>query len=507
MTSAHEISGERTNILLVDDQPGKLASYEVVLSDLRQNLLKATSAKEALELLLKHEIAVLLVDVCMPELDGFELAQMIREHPRYKDIAIIFISAVAMSEQDWLRAYDLGAVDYVSVPVVPEILRAKVQVFLDLHRKTKQLARINDELEMRVQARTAELKRAIAHQELLAREVDHRARNALAVLQSIVSLMPPLPSPLFGKALQGRIQAMGRAHTLLSEHRWEGADLAKLMKEELDAFSGSNQIHVEGPPIAVRPEVAQGFALAIHELATNAAKYGALSVPGGQLNVTWKMQDGQFDLHWVENGGPSCAVPQKKGFGSKVISAGVESQLRGKISRKWSASGLEVRVTAPAAHFTAPAESKPLKGGVTIEDVVPASFSLMGNVILIVEDEPLVASMMAEALVDMGAACVGPFTSLAEALDADLSVPHAAVLDVNVGGELVYPLAERLMRRDLPFVFVSGYDAGAIDRRFAHAPVLTKPVDPGELGMIFSRLLSAANAQGGTSQAFLRDSH
>src|SRR6185295_19291987 len=155
-----------------DDQPGKLMSYELILQELGQNLLKAASAKEALELLLKNDIAVILVDVCMPELDGFELARMIRAHPRFQETAMIFISAIHLSELDSLRGYEMGAVDYVPVPVVPGVLRAKVRVFVDLYRKTRQLARLNDELEQRVAQRTAELETAIARQELLAREVD-----------------------------------------------------------------------------------------------------------------------------------------------------------------------------------------------------------------------------------------------------------------------------------------------------------------------------------------------
>src|SRR5690349_22354648 len=194
---------EKAKILLVDDQPGKLASYEVILSDLGEHLLKATSAKEALEILLKNDVAVILVDVCMPELDGFELARMIREHPRFKETAIIFISAVVLSELESLRAYDLGAVDYVSVPVVPGILRAKVKVFVDLYRKTHELARMNDELELRVSERTAALEAAIAQQHLLAREVDHRARNSLAVIQAIVSMMPETPNASTAKVIEG----------------------------------------------------------------------------------------------------------------------------------------------------------------------------------------------------------------------------------------------------------------------------------------------------------------
>jgi PAS domain S-box-containing protein len=148
---------ERVNILMVDDQPAKLLSYEVMLSELNENLIKATSGKEALEHLLKTDVAVVLMDVSMPELDGFELASMIRQHPRFQRTAIIFISAVRLTDLDRLKGYEHGAVDYVSVPVVPELLRAKVRIFAELHRKTRQLETLNRELEQRVAERTGEL--------------------------------------------------------------------------------------------------------------------------------------------------------------------------------------------------------------------------------------------------------------------------------------------------------------------------------------------------------------
>jgi PAS domain S-box-containing protein len=148
---------EKVNILMVDDQPGKLLSYEVMLGGLGENLIKATTAKEALELLLKTDVAVVLMDVSMPELDGFQLASMIRQHPRFQRTAIIFISAVHLTDLDQLKGYEHGAVDYISVPVVQELLRAKVRVFADLHRKTRQLETLNRELEQRVSERTEEL--------------------------------------------------------------------------------------------------------------------------------------------------------------------------------------------------------------------------------------------------------------------------------------------------------------------------------------------------------------
>lgn len=153
---------EPVNILMVDDQPAKLLSYETILAELGENLIRASSGNEALELLLKKDIAVVLVDVCMPELDGFELAEMIRRHPRFQKTAIILISGVLVDDSDRLRGYGSGAVDYVSVPIVPEILRAKVSVFADLYRKTEALERLNQELERRVNERTAEIQASAA---------------------------------------------------------------------------------------------------------------------------------------------------------------------------------------------------------------------------------------------------------------------------------------------------------------------------------------------------------
>jgi PAS domain S-box-containing protein len=145
---------DRVNILMVDDQPAKLLSYEVILSDLGENLLKATTASEALSVLLKTDVAVVLMDVSMPDLDGFELADVIRQHPRFQKTAIIFISGVHFTDSDKIQGYRSGAVDYISVPVVPEVLRAKVGIFVDLHRKTRQLELLNTELERRVAERT-----------------------------------------------------------------------------------------------------------------------------------------------------------------------------------------------------------------------------------------------------------------------------------------------------------------------------------------------------------------
>lgn len=175
---------DRVNILMVDDQPAKLLSYEAILAELDENLVKATSGKEALEFLLKSDVAVVLMDVSMPEIDGFELASMIRQHPRFHRTAIIFISAVHLTDLDRLKAYERGAVDYISVPVIPELLRAKVSAFAELHRKALQLSALNRELEQRVADRTQELESKAQALEMLNVQLNRKNEQLDAILRT-----------------------------------------------------------------------------------------------------------------------------------------------------------------------------------------------------------------------------------------------------------------------------------------------------------------------------------
>ncbi len=190
---------EKVNILMVDDQPAKLLSYEVMLAELNENLIKATSPKQALEILLKTDVAVVLMDVSMPELDGFELATMIRQHPRFQRTAIIFISAVHLTDLDRLKGYEHGAVDYISVPVVQELLRAKVRVFAELHRKTRQLEALNRDLERRVLERTEEL--ASKAELLLRLNVELAGKH-----QELDAIVSTAPDVIFSSQEDGRYQ-------------------------------------------------------------------------------------------------------------------------------------------------------------------------------------------------------------------------------------------------------------------------------------------------------------
>ena len=187
---------ERVNILLVDDQPAKLLSYEVMLEELGENLIKATSAKEALEKLLRTEVAIVLMDVNMPDIDGFELASMIRQHPRFQRTAIILISAVYLTDLDRLKGYERGAVDYISVPVIPELLRAKVKVFAELHRKTRQLEVLNRELEERVEERTQELAKRAEVLEHLNLMLAHKNQELDAIIHTA-------PDIIFSRQMNG----------------------------------------------------------------------------------------------------------------------------------------------------------------------------------------------------------------------------------------------------------------------------------------------------------------
>jgi PAS domain S-box-containing protein len=617
------MTNDKVNILLVDDQPAKLLSYEVILRDLDENLLKAASAREALELLLKKDIAVVLIDVCMPELDGFQLAAMIREHPRFRQTAIIFISAILLSDVDRLRGYEMGAVDYVPVPVIPEVLRAKVRVFAELYRKNRQLEQLNRELEERVAQRTAELeastarlleserlrgfalaagrmgswewdaatgestwdegqcrifgvdpksfavglqtvrplihaddwarltgewkrllkdaqtlqtefrvqrpdgslrwcigsaaastgpdghitrvsgviiditdrKEAEERQSLLAREVDHRARNALAVVQAIVRLTRAKTVEGYVAAVEGRIRALSRAHMLLSHSRWQGADMGKLVDEELGPYRTGEpgRITVTGPDIVLHPATAQTLALALHELATNAAKHGALSSTTGRVRFAWELRAGSLALHWAESGGPPVEGPGAQGYGTRVISASIERQLGGRAVFDWRRDGLHCAMSIPRSDKVEEVKFVGRPPG-DKEHAAPAPKSVNGNRILLVEDEALVAMMMRESLVELGFCVVGPFDRAADALAcASDEALDAAILDVNLGGDLVYPVAERLARRDVPFVFVTGYDAENIDPRFADVPVLQKPIEREVLQGLF---VSAVNSAG-----------
>jgi PAS domain S-box-containing protein len=627
------MASDRVNILLVDDQPAKLISHQAILQDLNENLLCASGAREAFEILLKTDVAVILIDVCMPGTDGFELAAMIQAHPRFEKTAVIFISAVLFNEVDRLRGYEIGAVDYVTVPVIPEVLRAKVKVFVELFRKTKQLEQLNRNLEARVAERTAELAsstaqlrqaeqlrslalaagqmgswewqvaqrvitcdkgqceifgvdfatfiptpenvKALIHpddwqrlraalrgvsqetntfraefrvrrpngelrwcfgvaaasfgksgdvvrlsgvtidmterklaeerQTLLAEEVDHRARNVVAVIQAIMRLTRSATIGEYIAALDGRIRALSTAHKLLATSRWEGADLKRLVDEEMAPYliHDSGRIVVSGADLLLPPSMAQTIALALHELVTNAAKYGALSVEKGRVRIGWETHAGRLTFSWEERNGPRIIGPSRAGYGTRVIRGGIEHQLGGQASFDWLPEGLRCKLIVPL-------QANDLRSGrdsgatdQAERRIYPLSNSEAAprQSVLLVEDEPMISMMLADMLVENGHRVDGPYSILTDALAAATNNDlHAGILDINLRGESALPIADMLIARNIPFVFVTGYATDAIEPRYNHIPLLQKPIEP-ENVWIALKQTSKATREGRSADA------
>jgi two-component sensor histidine kinase/CheY-like chemotaxis protein len=332
-------------------------------------------------------------------------------------------------------------------------------------------------------------KEAEERQILLAREVDHRARNALAVIQSIIRLTRADTVGGYVEAIEGRIKALTRAHTLLSDSRWDGADLATLVDDELTPYRAGGKVACRGPGVSLRPAMAQGLALALHELATNAARHGALSAPAGTIALDWDLQPDALNLHWVENGGPAITAPPAHNLGLKVIIASIEQQLGGKADFDWNPRGLRCAFAIPRGELTKARVCRATRFAAGNDNVERYGTGLQGRDrprVLVVEDEALVAMMIKETLAEFGFHVLGPLSTASEALVAaqDGKV-DAAVLDINLGDDLVYAVAEILLARGVPFVFVTGYDADSVDSRFADIPVLQKPIERESLRWIF----------------------
>jgi PAS domain S-box-containing protein len=335
---------------------------------------------------------------------------------------------------------------------------------------------------------------AEAHQRLLMQEVDHRAKNALAVVQSIVILSRADNSADFAQVVQGRVAAVARAHTLLANTRWSGADLATLIRQELEAHVLPGKFRIAGGPVTIVAASAQAVSILLHELAVNALEHGALTDPKGLVSVRYvvNQRNGSLILDWEESGGPAATEPTRRGFGSLIIERTVKDQLGGDVDFSWTPAGLRFRMVLPSDYFmvsgvTAVAPSAPRPANDHPAPHVP------GARVLLVEDEALTALAMTQAVEDAGYEVLGPVGRVQDGIDmVRQSRPDVAVLDVNLLGQPSYPIARSLNAMGVPFLFCTGYNVlNDAEASLLEAPVLKKPVHPADLVEAIAALLAS----------------
>jgi light-regulated signal transduction histidine kinase (bacteriophytochrome)/CheY-like chemotaxis protein len=312
-----------------------------------------------------------------------------------------------------------------------------------------------------------ERKLAAQRDQLMMAELDHRVKNTLANIEALVMQTSLSAESLsaFVAGLASRIQSMAKAHSLLSQSRWEGVSINSLLMEELAPYIRGNQgFEITGPDIVLTSKSALALSLAIHELATNAAKYGALSAPGGRVAIRWSLtQQAGLVLSWTESGGPAVRQPTRRGFGSTLIERALAMETDGQATLRYLPGGVVCDVALP--HTS-------LATIVPIGEPTPITFSNIqqepkpsrdGIRVLVVEDSFMTLSMLEMVFDTFGWTMVGPAARIPQALAlAKTEIFDAALLDVNLDGEMSWDVAEALQARGIPFVFSTGYEISAL---------------------------------------------
>lgn len=339
-------------------------------------------------------------------------------------------------------------------------------------------------------------RRTEAAQGLLVREVDHRAKNAVALVLAVIKLTKARTIPEFVRKIEGRIGALSRAHTLLSVSKWEGAELGALVRQELDAFMDEGRgVTVEGPDLMLDAVAAQPIGMLLHELATNAAKHGALAVPEGRLAISWRRDptDHGLELVWDEGGGPPVPAERPQGFGSLLIRSTVEAQLGGTLDLDWRPSGLLATlrlgeaVLAPSRPASAPARRAGPAGG---EAGAP---QVKGLRVLVVDDDPVAGPGLVAALAALGHQTLGPMRSLEAArTTAQGRAFELAVVAHSVRGGSTRPFVDLLCARGVPFAYRIG--ARATLEGWPDAPVVRTPLVAEEVAALVTLIADRALA-------------
>jgi len=327
-----------------------------------------------------------------------------------------------------------------------------------------------------------ERKRAEELQKLLFDELNHRVKNSLATVQAIAtqSLRRSANPKDFVTSFSGRVQALARAHDLLVEARMRGSAISDIIREQvLFGASDPGRIHVSGPTVMLNAKSSVQVALVLHELSTNARKYGALKADGGHLSITWQVQsrpEPKFHLVWHESGVPNVTAPETRGFGTTLIERSLEAH-GGTARIEYHAGGLVCTITLPLQasednNWLRRAEQE------TVVHEETDTMQLKGKRIFVVEDEPLVAMELETLLEEAGCHVVGPVGTVREAETLIESAPiDAAILDVNIEGRPVESIAAAALRKGIPFLFATGYGQEGIPKAFAGTKVIAKPFD------------------------------
>jgi two-component sensor histidine kinase/CheY-like chemotaxis protein len=369
----------KARILIVDDDERTAMAVRSALEQLGQILVVAHSGEEALHRLLFDDYAVILLDVNMPGMDGYEMASYVRARKRTRHIPIVFLTALFRDDTHLLQAYSAGAVDMVFKPVDPFILRSKVSVFVDLHLKQMEIQReaeLRNRLQeeyfrIRAEKASAELAlrrseehqeamtRAEAHQRTLVEELNHRVKNMLTVVNAMArqTLASSPSAEEFTEKFLRRIDALGRTHGLLSREYWGSVQLVEVARESLEPYmlEDRGRVRFNGPPIALDPKSALALGIVFHELATNAIKHGAMSNGEGKVALTWGLNGSErVKLRWREEGGPEVVPPTQAGFGNRLIRLELTHELNGDVELLYETSGLKVDMSFPLGNDAPP---------------------------------------------------------------------------------------------------------------------------------------------------------
>jgi PAS domain S-box-containing protein len=331
-------------------------------------------------------------------------------------------------------------------------------------------------------------------QQLLIDELNHRVKNTLAIVLAIANLSSARARSMaeFVPSFTGRVQALAKAHTLLTETRMQGAELTSLVTEQVIlGEDGDERVACSGPTLVLGSQLAVHVAMVLHELATNARKYGALSSGGGRLEVSWEV-DGddrsarRLVLHWRERGGPMIEAPPAQGFGTTLIDQTVRSD-GGAVVMRYDPEGLSAMIILPlsdehptTAELVAAAAAKHQADLRNLTRL--GRPTLLGKRIVVIEDEPIEAMDLSAMLTTAGCRVSGAAGTMAQArqLVAEMEC-DAALLDANLAGEHVGELAATLTQRNIPFAFVTGYSRSALPEGFQDCVLIGKPVIRGQL--------------------------